>query len=79
MYYNLIFIIPPATFVEIYTKIGEPKEELEKVKDYKKAIFWVLSRKDYQKINRWSKTISANINSKLTIKTVDIVRKIVGM
>ncbi len=79
IYDNLIFIIPPATFAEVYSEIGEPKGELEKIKDYKEAVFWSFSRKDYQKTNWWSKTASANISSKLTIRTANTVRKIVGM
>lgn len=79
IYDNLIFIMPPATFAEVYSEIGEPKEELEKIKDYKEVIFWSFSRKDYQKTNWWSKTASANISSKLTIRTANTVRKIVGM
>lgn len=79
IYDNLIFIMPSATFAEVYREIGEPKEELEKIKDYKEAIFWSFSRKDYQKTNWWSKTASANIGTKLTIRTANTVRKIVKM
>ncbi|MEY8351733.1 DUF1697 domain-containing protein [Lachnospiraceae bacterium 54-53] len=79
IYDNLIFIMPPATFTEVFSEIGEPKEEFEKIKDYKKAVFWSFSRKDYQKTNWWSKTAGANISSKLTIRTANTVRKIVGM
>lgn len=79
VYDNLIFIMPPATFAEVYSEIGEPKEELEKIKDYKEVIFWSFSRKNYQKTNWWPKTASANISSKLTIRTANTVRKIVGM
>ena len=79
IYDNLIFVMPPATFAEVYSEIGEPKEGLEKIKDYKEAIFWSFIRKDYQKTNWWSKTASANISSKLTIRTANTVRKIVGM
>lgn len=79
IYDNLIFIIPPATFAEVFNEIGEPKEELEKIKDYKKTIFWSFSRKDYQKTNWWSKTASANIRNKLTIRTANTVRKLVAM
>ncbi len=79
IYDNLIFIMPPATFAEVYCELGEPKEELERIKDYKEAIFWSFSRKDYQKTNWWSKTASKNISSKLTIRTANTVRKMVGM
>lgn len=79
IYDNLIFIMPPTTFTEVFSEIGEPKEEFEKIKDYKKTVFWSFSRKDYQKTNWWSKTAGANISSKLTIRTANTVRKIVGM
>ncbi|WP_238917429.1 DUF1697 domain-containing protein [Clostridium sp. YIM B02555] len=79
IYDNLIFIMLPATFTDIFSEIGEPKEEFEKIKNYKKAVFWSFNRKDYQKTNWWSKTAKANISSKLTIRTANTVRKIVRM
>lgn len=79
IYDNLIFIMPPVTFKDVYNEIGEPKEGLEKIEEYKETVFWSFSRKDYQKTNWWSKTASANISSKLTIRTANTVRKIVGM
>lgn len=79
IYDNLIFIMPPAKFSDVYSEIGEPKKDLERVEDYKDVIFWSFSRKDYQKTNWWSKTASANIGSKLTIRTANTVRKIVKM
>lgn len=79
IYDNLIFIMPPATFVEVFNEIGEPKKELEKIKDYKSSVFWSFSQKDYQKTNWWSKTASSSIRNKLTIRTANTVKKIVGM
>lgn len=79
IYDNLIFIMPPATFADVFNEIGEPKEELEKIQDYKEAIFWSFSRRDYQKTNWWSKTASASIRNKLTIRTKSTIRKVVGM
>ena len=79
IYDNLIFIMPPAKFSDVYDEIGEPKKELEKVSDYKEVIFWSFSRKDYQKTNWWSKTANTNIGSKLTIRTANTVRKLVDM
>ena len=79
IYDNLIFIMPPAEFSDVYDEIGEPKKELEKIADYKDVIFWSFSRKDYQKTNWWSKTANANIGSKLTIRTANTVRKLVDM
>ncbi|WP_312159610.1 DUF1697 domain-containing protein [Oscillibacter sp.] len=79
IYDNLIFMMPPATFAEVFNQIGEPKEELEKIRDYKEVVFWSFSRKNYQKTNWWSKTASTNISKKLTIRTANTVKKIVGM
>lgn len=79
IYDNLIFIMPPATFKDVYNEIGEPKEGLEKIEEYKETVFWSFNRKDYQKTNWWSKTASANTSNKLTIRTANTVRKIVGM
>jgi len=39
LYDNLIFIMPSVTFADVFNEIGEPKEELEKIQDYKEAIF----------------------------------------
>jgi len=79
IYDNLIFIIPSTKFSDVYIQIGEPKKELEKIKSYKEVIFWSFSRKDYQKTNWWSKTASAGISNKITIRTANTIRKIVDM
>ena len=65
---------------EIYdNEDGNPKEEYEKIYHYKNVIFWSFSRKDYQKTNWWSKTASLKISDRITIRTVNTVRKIVKM
>lgn len=79
IYDNLIFILPPASFDTVFNEIGAPKETLEKIQEYKDAIFWSFSRKNYQKTNWWPKTASAGISNKLTIRTANTVRKVVGM
>lgn len=79
IYDNLIFIMPPVDFSQAFNEIGEPKKELEKIKDYKGVVFWSFSRKDYQKTNWWTKTANAKISNKLTIRTANTIRKIVGM
>ena len=79
IYDNLIFIMPPAKFSDVYNDIGEPKKELEKIENYKEVIFWSFSRKEYQKTNWWPKTASTNISTKLTIRTANTIRKIANM
>jgi uncharacterized protein (DUF1697 family) len=72
-------MIPPVTFKEVFEEIGEAKEGLKKIQNYKDVIFWSFSRKDYQKTNWWSKTTNTNVSKKLTIRTANTVRKIVRM
>ena len=79
IYDNLIFILPPASFSEVYERIGEPKEGLEKIMNYRDVIFWSFDLKHYQKTNWWPKTAGLEIGMKLTIRTANTVRKIVAM
>ena len=76
IYDNLIFIMPPLLYTEFCGEIGQPKEEYEQVHPYKNAIFWSFSRKNYQKTNWWSKTASAKVSQKITVRTANTVRKI---
>lgn len=76
IYDNIIFLMPPFSYDEFYDMIGDPKAEYEKVHHYKTSVFWSFSRKDYQKTNWWSKTASTNVSGKITIRTVNTVRKI---
>ena len=78
IYDNLIFMMPPAEFNEVFHEIGEPREGLERIQNYKNVIFWSYSLKDYRKTNWWSKTASVRISDKLTIRTANTIRKIIG-
>ena len=64
---------------EVAEKVQDTFEEYRETQNYKEAIFWSFSRKDYQKTNWWPKTASAAISRKLTIRTANTVRKLVGM
>ena len=79
IYDNLIFILPPATFSDVYREIGAPKEGLEQIQEYQSVVFWSFSRRDYQKTNWWPKTARADIGAKLTIRTANTVRRVVEM
>ena len=76
IYDNLIFIIPPAKYEEIYNTVGKPKEEIEKIKEYNNSIFWSYDLKNYRKSNWWVKTASTNIKDKITIRTANTMKKI---
>lgn len=79
IYDNLIFIMPPAAFSDVYQEIGAPKEGLERIESYNDVIFWSFDVKQYQKTNWWSKTATVAIKDKLTIRTANTVKKLVSM
>ena len=79
IYDNLIFMFPSLSYNELLNEIGNPKEEYERVYNYKNSIFWSFSRKNYQKTNWWSKTATSNISDKITIRTANTVKKLVNM
>ena len=79
IYDNLIFVMAPATSIDICREIGEPKEGLEMIEVYRNAIFWSFDRKDYQKTNWWPKTASAGVKDRITIRTAGTVRKTVNL
>ena len=76
IYDNLIFIIPPTKYEEVYNTIGDPKEDIEKIKEYNNFIFWSYDLKNYRKSNWWRKTASTDIKDKITIRTANTMKKI---
>lgn len=76
IYDNLIFIIPPIKYEDVYNTIGEPKKDIEKIKEYNNSIFWSYNLKNYRKSNWWNKTASTNIKDNITIRTANTMRKI---
>ena len=79
IYDNLIFIIPPATFKEVYDNLGKPDDKYERIENVENFIFWSFDRKNYQKTNWWAKTASSTISTKLTIRTANTVKKIMNL
>lgn len=76
IYDNLIFIIPPTKYEEVYNTIGSAKEGLEQIEEYNNCIFWSFELNNYRKSNWWVKTASTNIKDKITIRTANTMRKI---
>lgn len=79
IYDNIIFLMTSLSYEEFYDEVGNPKAEYEQVHNYKNAIFWSFSRKDYQKTNWWRETASSKVGDKITIRTANTIRKIVSM
>ena len=76
VYHNLIFIIPPTKYEDIYNIVGEPKEDIEKIKEYNNYIFWSYNLKNYRKSNWWIKTASTDIKDKITVRTANTMKKV---
>lgn len=76
VYDNLIFLIPPITYNEVFNIIGEPNE-YEKIKEYNNNIFWSFNLKNYRKSNWWKKTASTDIANSITIRTSNTIKKII--
>lgn len=79
IYDNIIFIIPPTKYKEVFDTIGEPKEEIEKVKEYNNYTFWSYDLKNYRKSNWWNKTASTSIRDRITIRTANTMRKVLEL
>lgn len=76
IYDNLIFIIPPTKYEDVYNTIWEPKQDIEKIEVYKNSIFWSFDLKNYRKSNWWVKTASTNIKDRITIRTANTTKKV---
>lgn len=79
IYDNMIFIIPPTKYEEVYNTIGETKENLEKIQEYNNIIFWSYKLKEYRKTNWWPKTAGTSISDKITIRTANTMRKVLEL
>ena len=79
IYDNLICIIPPAKYEEVYSEIGEPKKNIDQIKEYNNYIFWSFDLKNYRKSTWWVKTASADIKDKITIRTANTIKKLIDI
>ena len=73
MYDNIIFIIYPTTYDEVYRVLGNPNHDLEKIEEYKNNIFWSYDLENYRKSYWWVKTASTSITNKITIRTAKMI------
>ena len=79
IYDNIIFIIPPTKYAEVYQELGEPNKKYEKICEYKNNIFWSYNLENYRKTNWWSKTATTKISNKITIRTANTMKKILDI
>lgn len=77
IYDNIIFIMSPTKVEEVIDVVGEPSENIDRIKVYKNVIFWSFDLKNYRKSNWWIKTSSASITNKITIRTGNTIKKLI--
>lgn len=78
-YNNIIFTISPTTIEDVCTKVGEPTENIDIIEPYKDIIYWSFDLKNYRKSSWWIKTASTDINTKITIRTVNTMKKLFNL
>ena len=76
IYDNLIFIMPPTQYEDVYNSIGNPSENIDKIEEFHNSIFWSFDLKMYRKSNWWIKTASTSIKDRITIRTANTMKKI---
>lgn len=79
VYDNLIFLLPPTSFEEVYAAIGAPKEGIEQIQAYGNCIFWSFDLNNYRKSTWWSRTASTEIRDKITIRTANTMKKVLNL
>lgn len=67
----------PTKVEEVIDVVGEPSENIDRIKVYKNVIFWSFDLKNYRKSNWWIKTASTSIINKITIRTVNTIKKLI--
>lgn len=79
IYDNIIFIIEPYTYKEVYNSLGKPNHSIEQIKEYKNKIFWSYDLKNYRKSIWWVKSAQAGIKDYITIRTTNTVNKLLDI
>lgn len=79
VYDNLIFILPPTKYEEVYSTIGAPSKDIDKIAEYNNHIFWSFDLKNYRKSNWWIKTASTSIKDRITIRTANTIKKVLEL
>ena len=67
----------PAKVEEVIDVVGEPSENIDRIKVYKNVIFWSFDLRNYRKSNWWIKTASTSITNKITIRTGNTIKKLI--
>ena len=67
--HNVIFVIPPATALQVCAQVGEIKPEYESLFYHGRVIFWSSPKEDFNK-TRWSKVSRNAAYLTITIRNI---------
>lgn len=73
--HNAIFVIPPASILDIFQEVGEGKPEYERVGYFGQVIFWSAPLKTFS-MTRWSKVVGSSAYSSITIRNANTAIKL---
>lgn len=76
--HNAIFVIPPATAIEILAQIGIEKPEYEKVSFYGQVIFWSAPIKTFAR-TRLSKIVGKSSYNSITVRNANTTKKLLQL
>jgi uncharacterized protein (DUF1697 family) len=76
--HNAIFVIPPATAIEIMEQVGIAKPEYEQVDHYGQIIFWSAPLDTFSK-TRWAKIVGKSAYNHVTIRNANTTKKLVQL
>ena len=79
IYDNIIFILPPLEYSDVYNKLGEINKNIEREKRYHNVIFLSYKLKDYRKSAWWKKSATVDIKDSITIRTANTVVKLASL
>jgi len=73
--HNALFVIHPATAIDIVAEVGSTKPEYEQVFAYGPVIFWSALLKTFSR-TRWSKIVGTKVYKSVTIRNANTTRKV---
>ena len=79
IYDNIIFIVPPTKYNEVFESVGTSTINIDKIQEYNNIIFWSYDLDNYRKSNWWIKTAKEPIKDKITIRTANTIKNILKL
>lgn len=73
--HNAVFVIPPATAIDVIEAVGKRQPEYERFYAYEDIIFWSAPLKTFS-LTRWSKVVGTKAYQDITIRNANTTKKL---